>query len=366
MTRIAPAYIAPVHIARPPVKSNDKSEDSRTSRKSDHSAKSALHTALEMSDDLAILKTSLRRRRDGEGDSVSSEAWIDHVLEDQAEEKYIELKSVLSQSQGGMSLFRSMLSQLFPDPSDAAAVLRAFLLDEEIAGDVRTELERLLAELLGGQDARAARAGMNIAVKARLSAGRMRVSAKRLRAAYRDFLERELAITSLYELWIEQYGFDYRFNVVDFIESALAADMYALDPSCSRIEFGQLLQSSRSLATLRSSDNTILKHCWLESIMTRIAVEPADLIRSIFDIVRNGGGLPALLLNAWSSGKFAWNIEEKSQLAQGLRRAMKAIPHDLWLDPLLQQQALDEIDLWCTRTMRLESAAQPQRLVVTA
>jgi len=100
--------------------------------------------------------------------------------------------------------------------------------------------------------------------------------------------------------------------------------------------------------------------------MQRIAIEPADLICSILDIVRNGGGLPALLLNAWSSGKFAWTVAEKSQLAQGLRRAMKAIPHELWDDSALQQQALDEIDLWCARTMQREAATQPRRVLVSA
>jgi type III secretion system protein len=367
MSKIAPSFLPPMHVARQPVKSDSKSEDSRVSRRSNsHEGKSSLASALEMADDLSILKTSLRRRRDGEGESVSSEAWVDHVLEEHAEEKYIQLKSVLAQGRDTLAAFRSMLGQLFPDSSDMVSVLQALLADEETAAELRSELEALLASLKEGGSARATRAGVNVAIKAKLSSRRTGLDAKNLRSAYRRFLERELTITSLYELWIEQYGFEHRFNVVDFVENALAADMYALDPSCSRIEFGQLLQSSRSLATLRSSDNTILKHCWIESIMHRIAVEPAELMRSILDIVRNGGGLPALLLTSWSSGKFAWKTTEKSQLAQGLRRALKTIPHDLWLDVSFQHSALEEIDLWCARTMKMEFAGQPHHRSVMA
>lgn len=367
MSKIAPSFLPPMHVARQPAKSSDKSDDSRVNRRSSNQVgKSSVASALEMADDLSILKTSLRRRRDGEGESVSSEAWIDHVLEEHAEERFIQLKAVLSQGRDSLAAFRSMLGQLFPDPSDMAAVLQALLADDELAEELRSELETLLASFKEGSDARAIRAGVNVAIKAKLGARRTGVDAKGLRSAYRRFLERDLAITSLYELWIEQYGFEHRFNVIDFVENALAADMYALDPSCSRIEFGQLLQSSRSLATLRSSDNTILKYCWIESIMRRIAIEPADLIGSILDVVRNGGGLPGLLLTSWSSGKFAWSAGEKSQLAQGLRRALKSIPHDLWFDVSFQRDAMDEIDLWCTRTMQMELARQPRQLSVMA
>ena len=367
MSKITPSVLLPMHVTRQSAKSSDKSEDTRVNRRSNHqAAKSSLASALEMADDLSILKTSLRRRRDGEGESVSSEAWVDHVLEDQAEERYIQLKGVLAQGYDAMATFRSMLNQLFPDPSDMASVLQALLADEETAEELRSELEALLSSLKEGGDVRATRAGVNVAIKAKLSSRRTGLNAKSLRSAYRKFLERELAITSLYELWIEQYGFEHRFNIVDFVENALVADMYALDPSCSRIEFGQLLQSSRSLATLRSSDNTILKHCWIESIMRRIAVEPSDLMGSVLHIVRNGGGLPALLLTSWSSGKFVWSTAEKSQLAQGLRRALRAIPHDLWLDVSFQSNALEEIDLWCARTMQMEFARQPRHLSVLA
>lgn len=367
MNKIAPSLLPPIHVARQPVKSGGKNDDSRISRRSsDHAGKSSMASALEMADDLSILKTSLRRRRDGERDSVSSEAWVDHVLEDHAQEKFLQLKAVLAQGFGSFATFRSLLGQLLPDPSDMASALQALLADQELDTEWRIELEKLLGSLKEGEQGRVTRAGVNVAIKAKLHSRRTGINAKSLRMAYRRFLERDLVVTSLYELWIEQYGFEHRFNVIDFVENALTADMYALDPSCSRIEFGQSLQSSRSLATLRSADNIILKQIWIEPVMRRIAVEPVDLIGSILRIVRNGGGLPDLLLTSWSGGKFAWTATERSQLAQGLRRALKTIPHDLWVDESLQEAALREIDLWCDRAIRVELAKQPRQLSVMA
>ena len=156
MSKITPSVLLPMHVTRQPPRSSDKSEDSRVNRRSNHqAAKSSLASALEMADDLSILKTSLRRRRDGEGESVSSEAWVDHVLEDHAEERYIQLKGVLAKGYDAMATFRSMLNQLFPDPSDMASVLQALLADEETAEELRSELEALLSSLKEGGDVRA-------------------------------------------------------------------------------------------------------------------------------------------------------------------------------------------------------------------
>ncbi|HEY9132741.1 MAG TPA: type III secretion system gatekeeper subunit SctW [Dyella sp.] len=324
-------------------------------------SKSTQASALEMADDLSALKSTLRKRREGEGESetVSSQAWVDRVLEENAEDHYANLKSAMIGGTAALQAFRLLLSQLFPDPSDVAAVLRALLLDEELTDEWRVELERLLADLLDGPDGRSARAGLNAAIKAKLGARRQSFSAKQLRSAYRSFLDQELPPSSLYELWIEQYGFEQRLGVIDFIDSALAADMYALDPSCSRIEFGQMLQRSRNLASLRSVDNTILQTCWIEPVMGRLGIHKADLIVTVLNLIRDGGGLPRLLKTAWAPGQYIWSVTEKIALSQALGRAVRLVPHDLWCEAVYQQQALDEIETWSGHEIRRESLLSP-------
>ena len=86
-----------------------------------------------------------------------------------------------------------------------------------------------------------------------------------LRQTYRDFLGDGEPLTS-YEEWIALYGFESRTRVVDFIEHAMGADMYALDPSCSRLEFGYLLQRVRQLTMLRSADYLLLGGLGLEPL----------------------------------------------------------------------------------------------------
>lgn len=358
--KVGSVPVLPVYTQANQAKAEGRSERARSEQR--HAAgKSAQASALEMADDLSALKSTLRKRRegDGESDTVSSQAWVDRVLEENAEDHYASLKGAMAHGTGALEAFRLLLSQLFSDLSDTAAVLRALLLDEELTADWRVELERLLAGLLDGPDGRSVRAGLNAAVKAKIGARRLRFTAKQLRSAYRSFLDQELPPSSLYELWIEQYGFEQRLGVIDFIDHALAADMYALDPSCSRVEFGQMLQRSRNLASLRSADNTILQACWIEPVMGRLGIRQADLIITVLNLIRDGGGLPRLLKTAWAPGQYIWSVTEKVALSQALGRAVRMVPHDLWSEVAYQQQALDEIEAWSGREIRRESLLSP-------
>ncbi len=344
------------HIARPlpvvprpaaPPKGADPAAEEREADRSRGPAlrKSGLMQMLDMHDDLAGLVSSMRRTRstDAGVDDIRGQAWLDHVLDEQGPQKLDQIRQQLREAgTPDLPTLRALLATAFPEPSDLLAIVRTLLAEAELE-ELRRTLAELHAELTGDDAARSTRGGLNVALKARLQAPRLRATARQLRRSYQDFLAGGDPIDT-YELWIDLYGFERRGSVLDFIEQALAADMYALDPSCSRLEFGRLLQVVRQLTTLRSADHLLHQHCWHAESMARLGVGQRQLLGALLRMVRVGGGLAELFQGLLAGVAYAMAVEEKARLLQGMRRFLKALPHGLWADIGLQLQALDEVE----------------------
>ena len=240
------------------------------------------------------------------------------------------------------------------DPSDAVAVLRALRSSGELEEIAKT-LDELEQELLGGTGAQrqSVRAGLNVALKARLHASLLAATPAQLRQTYREFLGVGVPLDS-YEEWIALYGFERRSRVVDFIEHAMAADMYALDPSCSRMEFGHLLQRVRQLTTLRSADHLLLTCCWDASMMARIGVTQPALLSALFVMIRRDGGLQRLFDTVFAQIAYALDAKDKVRFAQNMRRFLKAVPHGLWHAVEHHVQALEEVEALLSAVLEQE------------
>jgi type III secretion protein W len=320
--------------------------------------KSALGTALEMHDDLSGLVSSMRRSRarDERDSDIHGHGWLDHVLDEDAPEKLVQFRLQLNGlGTPQLATLRTLLLQYFPDTSDAVAILRCLLAENELNELLRERLQQLHDGLLQGSDAQATCGGLNVALKARLNSPRLRASARQLRRSYRDFLAGQEPLDS-YELWIDLYGFDRRAMVVDFIEQALASDMYALDPSCSRVEFGELLSTVRQLTTLRSADQLLFKHCWHPQLMTALGVDRPQLLAALLAVVRDGGGLPALFSSVFAAARYTLSDTDKAVFAQGMWRFLKALPHGLWAEVDLQLGALTEVEQLLDRAIVQEQS----------
>lgn len=323
-----------------------------------------LQQALAMSDDLAGLVSSMRRNRARGADEGSHlpQAWLEHVLDPKGPEKLAALRLQLDQLPSvDLATLRGLLAALFTDPSDAVAVLRTLRSSAELE-ELAEILDALEQELMDGGPAqgRAVRAGLNVALKARLHAGRLAASPVQLRQSYREFLGMGEPL-DCYEEWIALYGFERRTRVVDFIEHAMAADMYALDPSCSRIEFGQLLQRVRQLTTIRSADHLLLACCWDAQMMSRIGVTQPALLAALFTLVRQGGGLRALFDSVFQQATYALDVADKVRFAQNLRRFLKAVPHGLWQAVQEHVNALEELDALIWAALEQERRQQGER-----
>lgn len=318
---------------------------------------SILHQSLSMSDDMSVALSSTRRNRTRDADDTHAnpQAWLDHVLDPKGPEKLAALRLQLGKLPSvDVATLRALLAALFPDPSDAVAVLRALRSSGELeeAAEILDELEQ---ELLGGSIAqgRTVRAGLNVALKARLHARLLAATPVQLRQSYREFLGAGEPLDS-YEEWIALYGFERRSGVVDFIEHAMAADMDALDPSCSRLEFGPLLQRVRQLTTLRSADQLLLACCWDASIMARIGVTQPALLSALFAMLRNGGSLQRMFDSVFAPFAVALGAVEKVRFVQNLRRFLRTVPHGLWQATGQHVQAMDEVDALLAAAVKQE------------
>jgi len=319
--------------------------------------KTALMQALELNDDLSGLVSSMRRSRGREGaDDVRGTTWLEQLLEPEGPHKLSQLRQQLSANNGlSFAALRALLQNAFPDPSDQLVALRLLLSDAELE-ELHDNLSLLEDELLAGPEGQGARAGLNVALKARRDAPKLRTTPYLLRRSYRDFLQSE-DIAETYALWIEQYGHECRSTVVDFIDCALAADMYALDPGCNRLEFGQLLQRLRQLTTLRSADALLLRHCWDEAALGRCGIDAATLTRALLLTVSRGRSLQHLFEGALAGITLGLDAAGKVRFMHGARQFLRAIPHGLWPDVSSHVQVLDDVEAILDRAVPIERAA---------
>ncbi|NIJ70783.1 type III secretion system gatekeeper subunit SctW [Xanthomonas sp. 60] len=326
--------------------------------------KTELQQAFDINDDLSALRSSLRRTRSAEGDGTEARdvAWMDHVLEPKGPEKVAALRQQLQQmASRDQAAIRALLVALFPDPSDAVAVLRVLLAEDELEV-MRETLASLHDELLDppGLPGRQVRAGLNVALKARLHAPQLKATPAQLRHSYREFLGEGAPVDS-YETWIGLYGFERRGRVVEFIERALAADMYALDPSCSMREFGALLQRVRQLTTLRSADHLLFLCCWQADIFKRVGLDQPAFLLAVLTMLRRGGGFRSLVDTLFVEARYTLASEDKARLLQGIRRFLKAMPHALWADIGAQTAVLGDMDALLDQSMRHERGTAGDR-----
>jgi type III secretion system YopN/LcrE/InvE/MxiC family regulator len=317
-----------------------------------------LHTALNMQDDLGALVASLQRRRDGQGSGVSgaSQSWIDHVLDDKVHDKLSDLRRLLDGMRSPVQLL-GLLKQMFPDPSDMLAVLRALLADDELKELqqlLQQSLEQLLQEQAAQGNAAALKGGLNAAIKARLAARSGQMSARQLRQSYRDLLGNPQDCVGEYSAWISQFGFNNRAQVLDFMEQALGADMFSLDPSGSHVEFGRLLRQVRNLTVLRSVDELLVRETTRTGLLARMATTADAVVIGLLDVVRGLQDWSGLFTGPLANARVVLAMHERARLVQALRRALAGLPDAIWIDPSARDVAAEGLEAIVVESMARE------------
>ncbi|MDB5988942.1 MAG: YopN family type secretion system gatekeeper subunit [Herbaspirillum sp.] len=322
----------------------------------DASPAAQLQSFIEASDNMAMLMGQFRSRRDFDKKADQSSDHFERVLDEDAQPKAQQiLKAAKVPGIAVEDLLRHARS-LFPDISDLIIVLRELLRRRQLDAVAKARLEKALAQAESEAPPRAMKAGINIALKARLFGAKLALSAMLLRASYRQFLENEDAPVMMYEEWITAYGHERRALVMEFLESALVADMLAQDPSCSRIEFGNLLGKLNELKLLRSSESLFIDTLLKDPVIGAHNGREADWLVFMLALMQSPEEIDALLMDVLGEQVLLSSHAIRSRLLQTVRHACKALPTDLFVDP-------DAVDALWERFAQLAAVTYRHELI---
>jgi len=285
---------------------------------------------IQSSDEMSALATQFANRRlyDKKGDSLSD--GFERVLEEDAIPKANTLLKVASAKEDSLENLLHYARSLFPDDSDLIMVLRE-LLRRKLSETLKKTLKALLEAVEAQANPRETHAGINCALKARLFGQKhLALKPSLLRGSYRQFLQNERNAMEDYKDWISCYGYQYRGLVLDFIKSALLTDIDSQDPSCSKLEFGDLIGKLSQLKRLRSGDELFIKKLMSNNVIASLNKSEPEWLMLFFSLLHYpeqiGDHLHLLLGDAFL---LAYH-RERSTALQIIFQACKSLPHELF------------------------------------
>jgi len=294
-----------------------------------------------IADDMSAVMAQFRRRADAQRRGSSATDPFERILEEDSQEKVNGLHVITKSPEVSKSAFLSLARAMFPDDSDMVLVLRE-LIKRRKAGKLDTvAFEELLEEVWEQSNPKACQAGLNIGLKAKLFSKKMQVSPKALRNTYREFLESDDPEIFQYEQWVDQYGVDRRDMVADFVETSLLHDIQSHDPSCSRAEFGNLLNHVVTMKKLQSSDTAFLQE-FLRGNLKLVLIEK-DLLNCWFDILQRPFKIKKEIEKHHLDNLSHQLFLSKDVLQQKLLTAVRELDGDLFLDPELKQILIEAL-----------------------
>lgn len=281
-------------------------------------------------DEISSYIAQIRNRRDIEKrNEFFSDPGLDYVLDEEALEKIERLIPVVKgDAKGDARLLLMMARALFPDPSCLIAALRVLLRRMSLFTDEAETISDALETAEAESEAKPTKAGINIALKARLYGRKLRLSPASVRTAYRDFLQSDEHELTLYEKWVTFYGPERRYILIDFMEKALLTDIEASDPSCNDAEFGYLLNRMTQIKLIRSGDLTFINEIKKNSVASYYSVEETKWILflisvltdpdEIYEALRDVGGDLLTQADAREKASFIQSVYTCCQVTSGL------------------------------------------------
>jgi len=293
----------------------------------------AVNRFVQNSDEMAASLRSQFRRRADVGDKIENPSeGFERVLEEDAIPRAMQIRAMAGEAGRSAEWLLQQARQRFSDPSDLVLVLRELLRRQDMPVATRQRLETMLAQVQSQAPAKRLKAGINCALKARLFGRRMALRAGLLRESYRSFLEGEDDPGSSYEDWIALYGYEHRSPVLDFIEAALLTDIDALDPSCSRREFGELLRRLGDLKCLRSADALFIQHLLSDALIREHNASEPDWLVFLLGLLRYPDDLDQLLQGPLGERMLLVSHRDRAALLHMIRLACLGLPLRLFAD----------------------------------
>lgn len=256
-------------------------------------AEGAMITAekfIESLEELSAFITLVRNRSDRERRReyfAVSESY--ELLDDDATEKIARLWLILRLSKSGnAALFIQQLKSLFPDESCRVTALRQMLRQRHIAETENKFLEQVLVDTIEqSNNQKGLKSGINVVLKARLYGKRLNLSPGVIRDCYRQFIETDENEREIYLHWVLMFGAARRHMMIDFMESAVLADMSANDPGCTDIEFGDILGRLTQIKIIRSTDMIFIKKMSSDAFLLQFSITEDQWLLFILPLLEN-------------------------------------------------------------------------------
>ncbi|KVN41163.1 type III secretion system gatekeeper subunit SctW [Burkholderia ubonensis] len=301
---------------------------------------------LQSADEMTAALTQFRYRpaRERKTADMTHSDGFERVLEDDSLPR---AQRIVAIARAGGASIAGLLREaraLFSDPSDLVMVLRALLRHRDLDEFERARLLTLLEEVETAAEPRRLKAGINCALKARIFGRALGLSAGLLRETYRQFLESAAPEIEIYEDWIATYGHTRRARVLEFVEGALLTDVAAQDPSCSMLEFGNLLGRIGQLRLLRSADDLLVRTVLANPVVREFNDREPEWLLFLLALLTRPEALSVLLMD--TVGEKAWirRHAERSTMLNVLYRCIKALPEELFEDREARNYVLEEFE----------------------
>ncbi|WP_380178180.1 type III secretion system gatekeeper subunit SctW [Kalamiella sp. sgz302252] len=300
----------------------------------DESPAAMLQRFAQATDEMSALMSQFNNRRAFERkNSQSAETVFERVLEEEIEPKFDKLVTILKSSEGAN--IENALKQaftLFPDESDLAMVLREKLRQRNLEGIVRQRLQKLLAHLEQEANPKRLKAGINVALKARMFAKALMLSPALMRESYREYIQSNDHQTEIYQNWVKTYGAEKRAIVINFMEEALICDIEASDPSCSNIEFGYLLGRLGQIKRIRSSDIVFIENLQKQKEFSLLNADERTLLIFFFGILIDPDSLEEFISSCFGESMTNLKKTEQAKILQVLYMHVKELPAEIFYE----------------------------------
>lgn len=313
----------------------DASSDNTIENSGDEDNTGLLQRFTESVDEMSAAISQFRNRRDiNKKSSNAEDANFFEVLDDEAEIKFVKVIEVMKNIKGAeLPILLTQVRSLFPDDSDLVLILRKALKEKLLDEITKANIKNLLTEVLIVTNSKRLKAGINIAIKARLFSKPLALNPTIVRESYRDFIESQAHEIDIYQDWISTYGLDKRNVVVNFMEDALLADFDSVDASCNDIEFGYLMGRIGQIKIIRSCEQLFTNQLMNNTYASGFVRNEKLWMYFLFGVLQQPIELKCYFYEILSVSQSVINGRQKSNLLNLLRIYCDRLPINAFYSP---------------------------------
>ncbi|MEX3846702.1 type III secretion system gatekeeper subunit SctW [Paraburkholderia sp. BR10882] len=284
----------------------------------------------EVTDNAGEMMAKFGRQRVYERKARRSEDFM-RILDSDVDEKLDELAQMVRHGRVSVTTLIREARGRFRDDSDLLLALRELRHGKTLSRDNVHIIEKAVGEIVRGGDHKEIRAGINVAMKAKVFGNRIELDPAQLRSLYRQFLDFQGSYLVVYEDWIEQFGAGKRKWIIEYVSAALAYDMQSLDPSYGcPAEFGPLIATVRNVRMLSSADKLFVDKVIDDAHSRDRLVTEECALQLLLEGLKHPLEIECVLLNALGPVIVRLDPTSRSRLMQVILRGFASIPIGLY------------------------------------